>query len=118
MSEISYNISGICDPSFEQVKKVFIENFNVRDELGASVCVYKDNKKVVDLWGGYLESSKNSAWTENTITLMNSVAKSICSLAVLVLYDRGIVDIKLPVAEYWPEFKQNGKSEITVHDVL
>ncbi len=118
MSEVSYNISGICDPSFEQVKKVFIENFNVRDELGASVCVYKDNKKVVDLWGGYLESSKNSAWTQNTITLMNSVAKSICSLAVLVLYDRGIVDIKLPVAEYWPEFKQNGKSEITVHDVL
>ena len=74
MSEVSYNISGLCDPSFEQVKKVFIENFNVRDELGASVCVYKDNKKVVDLWGGYLESSKNSAWTENTITLMNSVA--------------------------------------------
>ena len=63
MSEVSYNISGKCDPSFEQVKNVFIENFNARDELGASVCVYKDNEKVVDLWGGYLESSKNSAWT-------------------------------------------------------
>ena len=49
MSEVSYNISGLCDPSFEQVKKVFIENFNVRDELGASVCVYKDNKKVAEL---------------------------------------------------------------------
>ena len=28
MSEVSYNISGICDPSFEQVKKVFINKFS------------------------------------------------------------------------------------------
>ena len=34
------------------------------------------------------------------------------------LADRGLIDYDVPVAEYWPEFGANGKSEITVRDVM
>jgi CubicO group peptidase (beta-lactamase class C family) len=34
------------------------------------------------------------------------------------LVDRGLIDYEAPVAEYWPEFGANGKSEITVREVM
>lgn len=30
------------------------------------------------------------------------------------ILSRGLLDYKHPVAEYWPEFAQNGKEKITV----
>ena len=32
------------------------------------------------------------------------------ALCVLMLADRGALDLDAPVARYWPEFAQNGRS--------
>jgi CubicO group peptidase (beta-lactamase class C family) len=40
------------------------------------------------------------------------------NIAVLVLYDRGLLDLDAPIADYWPEFAQNGKGTITSRQVL
>ena len=80
--------------------------------------MYKDGEKVVDLWGGYRDEARTQLWTQDTITLMNSVAKSMCALAVHILTARGEVDIDAAVADYWPEFSQNGKEGILVRHVL
>ena len=106
MSKHTAEVQGYCDPDFIAVKETFQDNFNSRNEIGAGVCVYKGNKKVVDLWGGHRDEEQTLTWTKDTITLMNSVAKSICALAVHVLVDRGLVDLEAPVATYWPEFGQ------------
>ena len=50
-------VTGRCDPAFQNVADAFIENFNARGELGASVCVNVDGVAKVDLWGGLRESS-------------------------------------------------------------
>ena len=42
-------ISGECAPAFEPVLQAFGANFRERGELGASVCVYREGRKVVDL---------------------------------------------------------------------
>ena len=111
-------INGYCDSNFEEVKNIFSENFVKRNELGASVCVFKDGEKVVDLWGGYKDHDKSELWQEDTIVLMNSVAKSICSISVHILSDRGLIDLNSPVCSYWEEFGQAGKDNITVANVL
>jgi CubicO group peptidase (beta-lactamase class C family) len=117
MGETDIPIGGTCDPVFAAVEEVFRENFDSRHEIGAGVCVYKDGEKVVDLWGGHRDASRTEPWEENTIVLMNSVVKSICALAVHVLADQGRVDLDAPVADYWPEFGQNGKEGILVRHV-
>ncbi len=117
MSQSDIPVGGYCDPAFSAVEETFRENFATRGEIGAGVCVYKDGEKVVDLWGGHCDEARTQVWTEDTIVLMNSVAKSICALAVHVLADRGQVDLDAPVAEYWPEFAQNGKEGILVRHV-
>lgn len=53
-------IHGSCDPEFAPVKEAFVDNFSRRGEIGAAVCVYKDGKKVVDLWGGFKDVAKTS----------------------------------------------------------
>ena len=40
---------------------------------------------------------------------MFSASKTVTSLAVLMLVDRGLVDLFAPVAEYWPEFGKAAK---------
>ncbi len=42
-------IQGKCDPRFMAVHEAFAENFAIRGEVGAAVCVYVDGKAVVDL---------------------------------------------------------------------
>ena len=51
-------IHGSCDPEFTSVQEAFADNFRRRGEIGAAVCVYKDGKKVVDLWGGFKDVEK------------------------------------------------------------
>ena len=118
MSHSDIPVGGYCDSAFAVVEKTFRENFAKRGEIGAGVCVYKDGEKVVDLWGGHCDAACTQLWTEDTIVLMNSVAKSMCALAVHVLADRGQVDLDAPVADYWPDFAQNGKEGILVRHVL
>lgn len=116
--ETSVAIGGTCTPEFSAVRAAFERNFSERGEVGAAVCVYKDGKKVVDLWGGHKDLARTQPWEKDTIVIMNSVAKSMCALCVHVLIDRGLIDFDAPVATYWPEFAQAGKDKVLIRHVL
>ena len=47
-----------------------------------------------------------------------SATKGVASTVIHRLADRGLIDYDAPVSEYWPEFGANGKSAITVRDVM
>jgi CubicO group peptidase (beta-lactamase class C family) len=117
-SEAPLLIQGVCEPEFAGVRATFEENFRRRKEIGAAVAVYKDGKKVVDLWGGYKDKERTQPWREDTIVIMNSVAKSMSATCMHMLIDRGVVDFDAPVTKYWPEFGQAGKQGVLVRHVL
>lgn len=111
-------VNGVCEPAFAAVRDEFERNFRERGEVGAAVCVYREGKPVVDLWGGHKDLGRTVPWTKDTIVIMNSVAKSMCALSTHILIDRGLVDFDAPVARYWPEFAAAGKSGVLVRHVL
>lgn len=111
-------IHGYCSPAFEHVREVFTANFRDRHEVGAAVCVYQYGRPVVDLWGGISAPGTGRPWESDTLVCMMSVGKSVCALAVLMLVDRGVIDLEKPVAHYWPGFGQAGKSGISVRTLL
>jgi CubicO group peptidase (beta-lactamase class C family) len=117
-SSAPIRIDGECDAEFAHVRAEFENNFRNRNEVGAAVCVYKDGRKVVDLWGGYKDIERSQPWQKDTIVIMNSVAKSMCAVCVHMLIDRGLVDFNAPVATYWPEFASAGKARVLVRHVL
>ncbi|MBM9467084.1 serine hydrolase domain-containing protein [Nakamurella leprariae] len=111
-------IEGFTAPGFEAVRAAFEENFASRGEVGASVGVVVDGRTVVDLWGGVADPATGRAWQRDTTTLVYSVTKGISSVLLHVLAQRGTLDLDAPVAEYWPEFAQQGKGRVTVRQLV
>ncbi|MFC9664239.1 serine hydrolase domain-containing protein [Nocardia sp. NPDC127606] len=111
-------VSGQCSPEFDDLRTEFEKNIASGEELGASVVVDIDGEVVVDLWGGFSDSERTRPWEADTITNVWSSTKTVTSLAVLMLVDRHQLDVRAPVAEYWPEFGANGKDRIELRHLL
>eukprot|EP00090_Calanus_glacialis_P024125 TRINITY_DN37455_c0_g1_i1.p1 TRINITY_DN37455_c0_g1~~TRINITY_DN37455_c0_g1_i1.p1 ORF type:complete len:428 (-),score=98.05 TRINITY_DN37455_c0_g1_i1:82-1365(-) len=107
-------IKGTVSPGFEPVKAMFTENFHKGREESAQLCVYVGEEKVVDLWG----STTLPTYTADTLTNVFSSTKSLTAIAMAVMQDRGLIKYGTKIAEYWPEFAQNGKEEVTVADLM
>src|SRR3954470_2718308 len=111
-------VHGTCSDRFELVRAELEANLASGEELGASIFVDVDGETVVDLWGGFRDTERTTAWTQETITNVWSTTKTVTSLAALVLVDRGQLDVYAPVARYWPEFAANGKENIEVRHLM
>jgi CubicO group peptidase (beta-lactamase class C family) len=111
-------VHGDVDEGYGPVADQFRRNFAERGEVGAACVVYRDGVKVVDLWGGYRDGRDRRPWLEDTLVTMFSTTKGIASLACALAHSRGLLDYDATVATYWPEFAQNGKSEVTVRQLL
>ncbi|MBT5359701.1 MAG: beta-lactamase family protein [Rhodospirillaceae bacterium] len=118
MTSTNPDIHGDCDPGFSAVREALVRNFTDHDEIGSAVAIYHEGRKVVDLWGGHMDAARSKPWGEDTLCIMYSIAKSICATSVHILADRGLVDLEAPVADYWPEFAQNGKADIKVRHII
>lgn len=110
-------IHGHCDDAFGAVRDQFTNNFESGLELGASVCVTKDGETVVDLWAGDADT-EGRPWERDTICNVWSTTKTMAATVMLMLADRGELDLDAPVATYWPEFAANGKEGVLVRHVL
>ncbi len=114
----SDNVNGDVDEGYGKVADAFRRNLTSGHEIGAAVAVYRDGRKVVDLWGGYRNGFTRTPWEQDTIVNVFSTTKGVASLAVAVAASRGLLDYDAKVADYWPEFAQGGKGAITVRQLL
>lgn len=112
------NVEGTVAPGFEGVRQTFIENFSRRHELGGACAVSVAGRKVVDLWGGTRNQRTNEPWERDTMVIIHSATKGLAAMTMAMAHSRGWLDFEEPVARYWPEFAQNGKSRITVRQLL
>ena len=114
-------IEGTAAPGFERVRDAFAANFargDLYEDVGASLCVYRDGRAIVDLWGGHRDAARTRPWTRDTLINVWSTTKGIAALAVAMLADRGKLSYDDPVAKHWPGFAANGKERITIAQAL
>ncbi|MEU2775648.1 serine hydrolase domain-containing protein [Streptomyces sp. NPDC007162] len=111
-------IHGEVAVGFEGVREAFAANFAQRGDVGAAVCVYRDGRPVVDLWGGDADPDTGRPWERDTLQLVYSATKGATATAAHLLAQRGELDLDAPVAAYWPEFAANGKADIPVRWLL
>jgi CubicO group peptidase (beta-lactamase class C family) len=109
---------GHVAPGFEAVAAVFDQNLARRGELGAAFAACVDGQLVVDLWGGVADQSRAQRWERDTLVGVFSGTKGMVATALLLLVERGGLDLEAPVARYWPEFAAHGKEMILVRDVV
>lgn len=97
---------------------LFQENFTKYDELGASVCIWRDGKIVASLGDGFWDREESRKWTTETRVLIWSATKGLASTCLLHLCDQQKIALSRRVAEFWPEYGGNGKADTTLLHVL
>jgi CubicO group peptidase (beta-lactamase class C family) len=111
-------IGGNVEEGYGPVADAFQRNIADGREVGAAYSVYRDGRKVVDLWGGYRNGHSRQPWREDTMVGMFSTTKGVASAAIAVALARGLLDLDETVARYWPEFAASGKEAVTVRQLL
>lgn len=102
----------------ERITPLFEENFRSFGELGAAVSVWKDGEPILDLKGGYRDGRRTASWTNDTLVLFWSATKGLGSACLLHVLQEEKIALDQRVAEFWPEFAQNGKGGITLAELL
>ncbi|MFI0188374.1 serine hydrolase domain-containing protein [Streptomyces sp. NPDC017082] len=115
------DVNGTVAEGFEPVREAFAANFTLLGERGAAVAVYRDGHRVVDLWAGVrdIDGAAGAApWERGTAQIVRSATKGIAAAALLLLHQRGVLDLDAPAGVYWPEFKAAGKERTRVRHLL
>src|SRR5580693_2847326 len=114
----SGSLHGQLDARFEPLRDILEQSLANGSECGLSLVIDVDGRTVADVYGGYADAARTRPWERDTIVNVWSTTKTVTSLAVLMLADRGLVDLDAPVAAYWPEFAANGKEQVLVRHVM
>ncbi|CAF4575914.1 unnamed protein product [Rotaria socialis] len=109
---------GSTANGWEFVRDLFRENFVQERDTGSSIAIYHQGRLVVDLVGGWFDTSKTKPYDNETLQLIFSTSKSLVAIAAALCVQRGLLDYSELVTHYWPEYGQNGKENTTVADIL
>ena len=112
------NIHGQYDSKFQPVVDEFEKNFTERGDVGASFAATVGGEYVCDIHAGYRDAARTLAWEEDTIVNVYSTTKTMSFLCILLLAERGQLNVSDKVAKHWPEFAQNGKEDIEVRHLM
>jgi CubicO group peptidase (beta-lactamase class C family) len=110
-------LNGMVHPDFADVAQALRRQLPKRGNGGAAVTIYHRGERVAHLWGGTRDAAGNP-WEESTLSTSFSTTKGVASTLIHILADRGLVDYDAPVREYWPEFAQAGKENVTLRQVM
>jgi CubicO group peptidase (beta-lactamase class C family) len=112
------HVQGAADPAFSCAVATFAKLFPGARYGGGALCVYVDGAPVVDVWTGWADRRGEVRWTADTGAMVFSASKGVATTVLHRLADRGLLCYDAPIARYWPEFGANGKSTITVRDMM
>lgn len=109
-------VAGFARPEYKNLKQAFYDIFAFHRESGAAISVFKDGQLVVNLYGSL--NSHNGEWEEQDRVCTMSCSKAPLALCILILVDRGLLDLDTPIVHYWPDFGSSNKSRITTRMIL
>jgi CubicO group peptidase (beta-lactamase class C family) len=109
-------VQGRVARGFEAVAEEFGRTLETGS--GAAFAALVDGEPAVDVWGGLADRDSGAPWREDTVQIVFSGTKGFVAVCLLVLIDRGVLDLAAPVARYWPEFAAAGKEDVLVRHVV
>lgn len=115
---LPHGVQGAADRNFSCTVRGFSKLFPGRKYGGGALVILQDGEPVVDVWTGYSDRAGTQHWTADTGAMVFSATKGMASTVIHRLVDRGLIEYDSPVSAHWPEFGANGKSAITVRQVM
>ncbi len=108
---------------FDRLVEVFSTHVD-QSHGGMAFCVYRNGHPLVRLYGGSTEQRTapseliHTNWDPSTMAVVFSGTKGVVAIVAALLVDQGLLDVRRPVAHYWPEFAAAGKERVTVAQIL
>lgn len=87
-------------------------------EEAVHVAAYHQGRLVLNVWDGLADPGSGKPATADTLYNVYSVTKAVAATALHIQVEKGLVDYDARIANYWPEFAQNGKAAATVRHAL
>ncbi len=87
-------------------------------ETGLQVAVYRHGELIVDAWAGLADRATDRRVDGDTLFCAFSASKGITATVIHALVERGKLDYDAPIAQHWPAFAANGKTAMTLRQVL
>ena len=89
-----------------------------QDKRG-QLCVYVGDEMIIDVIMDDKKPNPKDAkpFDADSVTTIFSSGKSVASILIAILVDKGLLSYDKPIAEYWPEFAQNGKENTTIAEM-
>ena len=108
------------DQRYDRIDAVARQEIAAEGLPGAVILVGHQGKIVYRKAFGYRSLvPQRYPMSEDTIFDLASLTKVVATTnAVMQLVDAGLVDLNAPVAKYLPEFNSNGKSRITIKELM
>ena len=110
--------SACTHPAIAAVLGVLDRRVAEGREIGIQICAWQGEEQIVDCWAGVADAATGRPVDADTLFNVFSVSKAVSATAVHIQVERGLIDYDSPVAAYWPEFAQAGKSDVLVRHVL
>jgi CubicO group peptidase (beta-lactamase class C family) len=102
----------------KEVEVRFRENFPAGRDSGSGMCFFEGQKKLISLYGGYLDAECLRPWREDTLVGIGSGTKGVVVACALHAMQEAGADLDSIIADYWPEFAQGGKRAMTLGQLL
>ncbi|SDY81190.1 CubicO group peptidase, beta-lactamase class C family [Herbiconiux ginsengi] len=117
-SQDGVDVFGQVGPGFESMVGAALANLTTGEDIGLQIAAFRDGDLLFDLHGGYADAARSRVYPSGALHLTFSASKAMLALCAALLVDDRRLVLDAPVATYWPEFAQAGKSEITVRQLL
>lgn len=108
------HVVGMTVPGFEPVLDAFRQVLAQQSGTGAAMSAWYDGRWVARLYGGFVDAARTRPWAPDSIVMPYSVTKPFAAACLLMLVDRGVVDLDAPMQTYWPDLL----AESTVRQTL
>ncbi|GAA0436723.1 serine hydrolase domain-containing protein [Leifsonia naganoensis] len=103
--------TGTVANGFEPVRNELDAYLLADPGYSAQLAIYHRGQLVVDLRGG-------AEFDDDSITGVFSATKGAAALTVATMLGDGRLSLDVSVSHYWPEFAANGKSSVTIRQLL
>jgi CubicO group peptidase (beta-lactamase class C family) len=110
------DVRGFTAPGFEGLRDALAAAYGLDTRGGGAIAAFHDGRQVAELAVGV--SSGSTPRSASTSQVVFSCTKGVVATALLILLDRGQLDLDAPMARYWPEFGEHGKGDTTVRHVV
>lgn len=94
----------LCKVETEQLKSILREAIVKKETPGANLLVFKDGKEILYHNDGFADLEDRRPVARNTIFRLYSMSKPITAAAVMILLERGRIDLYEPVSRFLPGF--------------